>query len=157
MLSVAGFHNLISKVWRRLPPRLRRWSMRLANTRFTVTAGAIIFNQAGQILLLKHRFRAGSGWGLPGGFLERGEQPIDALRRELREELGLEIEEVEIFAARSFRKPKQVEVLFRGRADGPVTPRTMEVERAEWFSLDALPQGLPRDQRRYIEQAAKSM
>lgn len=154
---MAGFHNLISKVWRRLPPRLRRWSMRLANTRFTVTAGAIIFNQAGQILLLKHRFRAGSGWGLPGGFLERGEQPIDALRRELREELGLEIEEVEIFAARSFRKPKQVEVLFRGRADGPVTPRTMEVERAEWFSLDALPQGLPRDQRRYIEQAAKSM
>jgi 8-oxo-dGTP diphosphatase len=154
---VAGFHNLISKVWRRLPVRLRRWSMRLANTRFTATAGAIIFNQTGQILLLKHRFRAGSGWGLPGGFIERGEQPIDALRRELREELGLEIRDVEIFAARSFRKPKQVEILFRGRADGPVTPRTMEVERADWFSLDALPDGLPRDQRRYIEQAAKSM
>ena len=144
-------------MWRRLPARLRRWSMRLAHTRFTVTAGAIIFNQAGQILILKHRFRAGSGWGLPGGFLESGEQPIDALRREFREELGLEIEDVEIFTARSFRKPKQVEVLFRGRADGPVKPRTMEVERAEWFSLDALPEGLPRDQRRLVEQAAKSM
>lgn len=154
---MAGFHNLISKVWRRLPSRLRRWSMRLVHTRFTVTAGAIIFNQAGEILLLKHRFRAGSGWGMPGGFLERGEQPIDALRRELREELALEIEDVEIFTARSFRKPKQVEILFRGRAEGPVTPRTMEVERAEWFSLDALPEGLPRDQRRLVEQAAKSM
>ncbi|HEV8168351.1 MAG TPA: NUDIX domain-containing protein [Pyrinomonadaceae bacterium] len=131
--------------------------MRLTHTRFTVTAGAIIFNQAGEILILKHRFRAGSGWGLPGGFLERGEQPIDALRRELREELDLEIEAVEIFTARSFRKPKQVEVLFRGRAGGPVKPRTMEVERAEWFSLDALPEGLPRDQRRLVEQAAKSM
>jgi len=154
---VARFHNLISKIWRRLPVRLRRWSMRLTHTRFTVTAGAIIFNQAGEILILKHRFRAGSGWGLPGGFLERGEQPVDALRRELREELALEIEDVEIFTARSFRKPKQVEVLFRGRANGPVKPRTMEVERAEWFSLDALPEGLPRDQRRLIEQAAKSM
>jgi 8-oxo-dGTP diphosphatase len=154
---VAGFHNLISKIWRRLPSRLRRWSMRLVHTRFTVTAGAIIFNQGGEILLLKHRFRAGSGWGLPGGFLERGEQPIDALRRELREELALEIEDIEIFLARSFRKPKQVEILFRGRAEGPVTPRTMEVERAEWFSLDALPEGLPRDQRRLVEQAAKSV
>ena len=127
------------------------------HTRFTVTAGALIFNHDGKILLLKHRFRAGSGWGLPGGFLEAGEQPIDALRRELREELDLEIEDVEIFTARSFRKPKQVEVLFRGRAGGPVKPRTMEVERAEWFSLDALPEGLPRDQRALVEQAAKSV
>ena len=157
MLSVAGFQNLIAKVWHRLPRRLRRWSMRLAHTRFTVTAGAIIFSESGQILLLKHRFRAGSGWGLPGGFIEAGEQPLDALRRELREELGLEVDGVEIFTARSFRKPKQVEVLFRARAGGSLMPRTIEVERAEWFSLDALPQGLPRDQRRLVEQAAKSI
>ena len=157
MLSVARFQNLIGKIWHLFPVPLRRWSMRLTHARFTVTAGAIIFNQAGQILLLKHRFRAGSGWGLPGGFLEAGEQPIDALRRELREELGLEIQDVEIFMTRSFRKPKQVEILFRARADGSVKPRTMEVEHAEWLSLDALPDGLPRDQRTLIEQAAKSV
>ena len=125
--------------------------------RFTVTAGALIFNDSGEVLLLKHRFRAGSGWGLPGGFLEAGEQPLDALRRELREELNLEVDGVEIFTARSFRKPKQVEVLFRARANGSVTPHTMEVECAEWFSLDVLPDGLPRDQRRLVEQAAKSV
>jgi len=129
--------------------------MRLTHTRFTVTAGAIIFNDQKQVLLLKHRFRAGSGWGLPGGFLERGEQPIEALRRELREEIGLEVEDVEVFAARSFKKPKQVEVLFRARANTNVKPLTMEVERAEWFSLDSLPEGLPRDQRGYVERAAK--
>jgi len=135
---------------------MRRLSMRFTHTRFTVTAGAVIFNDQKQVLLLKHRFRAGSGWGLPGGFLERGEQPIDALRRELREEIGLELEDVEVFAARSFEKPKQVEVLFRARANANVKPLTMEVERAEWFPLDSLPEGLPRDQRVYVERAAQT-
>ena len=130
--------------------------MRFTNTRFTVTAGAVILNDKGEVLLLKHRFRPGSGWGLPGGFMEKGEQPIDALRRELREEIGLEVDDVKVFAARSFRKPKQVEVLFRGRANAQVKSRTMEVERAEWFAIDSLPEGLPRDQRVYIERAAKS-
>ena len=139
-----------------MPVRMRRWSMRLTHTRFTVTAGAVIFNDRRQVLLLKHRFRAGSGWGLPGGFLERGEQPIEALRRELREEIGLEVDNVEVLAARSFSKPKQVEVLFRARANAEVKSLTIEVERAEWFALDSLPEGLPRDHRDYVERAAKT-
>ena len=130
--------------------------MRASNAQFTVTAGAIIFNENGEVLLLKHRFRAGSGWGLPGGFLNAGEQPLDALRRELREEIALEVEDAEIFASRSFRKPQQVEVLFRCRANGVVKTQTMEVELAEWFSIASLPDGLPRDQRLLIERAAKT-
>ena len=128
--------------------------MRATHTRFTVTAGAIIFNDAGQVLLLKHRFRPGSGWGLPGGFLEAGEQPLDALRRELREEIGMEIKDAEVFAARSFRKPRQVEVLFRCRPDGAPQTKNIEVERAEWFSLNSLPEGLPKDQKLFVERAA---
>lgn len=144
----------MARVWRALPPRVRRWSMRATQARFTVTAGALIFNDAGQILLLKHRFRAGSGWGIPGGFLEHGEQPEQALRRELREEVGLEVSHVEIFTARSFKRPRQVEILFRCRPSSQtaqVKPRTMEVERAEWFSIQKLPAGLPTDQRLLIE------
>jgi mutator protein MutT len=128
--------------------------MRATHARFTVTAGAIILNDSGQVLLLKHRFRAGSGWGLPGGFLEAGEQPLDALRRELREEIGMEIKDVEVFAARSFSKPRQVEVLFLCRPNGSPQPRDVEIERAEWFSLNSLPPGLPNDQKLFIERAA---
>ena len=135
---------------------MRRWTMRVAHPRFTVTAGAVIFNQNGEVLLLKHRFRPGSGWGLPGGFIEKAEQPIDALRRELREEIGLEVEDVEIFAVRSFAKPQQVEVLFRCRANGTLNPQTIEVERADWFATANLPDGLPRDQRLFVERAAKT-
>ena len=154
--NVAKVQSLIGNIWRLLPSRVRRWSMRVTHARFTVTAGAIIFNDAGKVLLLKHRFRAGSGWGLPGGFLEAGEQPLEALKRELHEEIGVEVETAEIFTARSFRKPRQVEVLFRCRITGAAKPRTMEVERAEWFSIHSLPDGLPRDQRLLVERAAKT-
>ena len=135
---------------------MRRWTMRVAHPRFTVTAGAVVFNQNGEVLLLKHRFRPGSGWGLPGGFIEKAEQPIDALRRELREEIGLEVQDVEIFAVRSFAKPQQVEVLFRCRSNGTLKPQTIEVERADWFLVANLPDGLPRDQQLFIERAAKT-
>lgn len=127
--------------------------MRFTQTKFTVTAGAVIFNDAGEVLLLKHRFRMGNGWGIPGGFLEPGEQPEEALRRELREEVGLEVERVELISTRSFKKPRQVEILFRCRANAEVKSQTIEVERAGWFSVESLPAGLSRDQRLLIEGA----
>jgi mutator protein MutT len=156
--GIIAFVSLVSssvaKLWRALPARVRRWSMRLTQARFTVTAGALVFNDAGEVLLLKHRFRMGSGWGIPGGFLTLGEQPEEALRREPREEVGLEVERVELINARSFKKPRQVEILFRCRANADVKPQTIEIETAGWFSVQSLPTGLPRDQRLLIERVS---
>lgn len=147
--------DVLAQIWRRIPGRVRRWTMRFTNARFTVTAGAVIFDDEGKVLLLKHRFRSGSGWGLPGGFLKPGEQPLDALRRELREEIGIEIEQVELFWTRSFRRPRQIEILFRGLGKGRAHPKSIEVERAVWFSSDELPAGLPEDQKLLIERAVE--
>ena len=130
--------------------------MRLAHARFTVTAGAVIFNDHREVLLLKHRFRAGSGWGLPGGFMSSGEQPEAGLRREIREEIGIELEAVELLFARSLGRLRQVEIYFRARAAGIPEPCSFEIKRAEWFTVNALPPDLSRDQIRLIEQAIKS-
>lgn len=47
----------------------------------------------GQILLGRRGIEPGYGkWDLPGGFLHEGEHPADGLRREIREETGLDIE-----------------------------------------------------------------
>jgi 8-oxo-dGTP diphosphatase len=147
--------NFLRAVWQLLPARFRRWSMRATQTRFTVTAAGIILNEQGKVLLLKHRFRSGSGWGIPGGFLEHGENADEALRRELREEIGLELEAVEIYRARTFNRQVQIEIVFRARAKGESRPQSIEVERADWFSLDSLPEGLPDEQRRLIESALR--
>jgi 8-oxo-dGTP diphosphatase len=143
--------NLAEGMWRRVPRFLRLWSVRLTNTRFTVTAAGIIFDASGRVLLLKHRFRAGSGWGIPGGFIKANEQPEDGLRRELREEIDLELQALELRRVRTFQSARQIEIIFKGKAEGLLRPRSDEIEEAGWFALDSLPAGLPADQRQLIK------
>lgn len=59
--------------------------------------GALIFDQ-GRILMARRGKEPLKGWwSLPGGALETGELLQDAIRREVREETGLEIEPVRVF------------------------------------------------------------
>jgi len=127
--------------------------MRVTQVRFAVTAAGIVTDDNGRVLLLKHVFRPGSGWGLPGGFINPGEQPEVAVARELSEEVGLELESVQLFTTRVFKKPNQLEIVFRCRARGPAKPRSLEVSRIEWFAPEKLPDGLPMDQKRLIQHA----
>ena len=54
-----------------------------------MAAGAIFLNAAGNILLVKPTYRP--DWLIPGGTIEAGESPSDACRREIKEELDLDI------------------------------------------------------------------
>ena len=64
------------------------------------TASALCVDERGRLLLARRAHDPDEGlWDVPGGFLEEGEHPLDGLRRELREETGLEIEPLEFFAA----------------------------------------------------------
>lgn len=147
------FKDLAVAIWRRTPAGLKKWGVRFTQTRFTVTAGAIITNNEGRVLLLHHRFRPGSGWGIPGGFVKRGEQPDEALRRELREEVGLEIEHLSLLKTRAFSEARQVEIVFRCRARGEPEQLSFEIKRLAWFDPHELPQELPRDQAELIKLA----
>jgi ADP-ribose pyrophosphatase YjhB (NUDIX family) len=145
--------DFLAALFRRIPVAVRRFLLRFSQPRFTVTAGAVITNDQNRVLLLDHVFRGGSGWGIPGGFLAIAEQPEAALRRELREEVGLELERLELAFVRTLRRPKHIEIVFRCRAKGEARPRSLEVKTAAWFSPNALPETLPDDQRRLIKRA----
>lgn len=135
--------------------------MLLAESRFTVTVGAVVTDEVGRLLLLQHRFRPGyqkgGGWGIPGGFIQSGEQPEAAIRRELREEIGLEVENIQVVFVRALERHKQIEVIFRCRPQSNFQPQSREIIRAEWFRLDALPPSLSDDQRGLIERAMKGI
>lgn len=149
--------SFLFALWRRAPKWVRRAGVLLTESRFIVTAGAIVVDAGGRVLLLRHSYRPGSGWGVPGGFLLPREQPDEALRRELREEIGLEIQIEGIALIRTLQKYQQVEILFLCHPAGEAIPRGVEILRAEWFPVDALPPGLGDDQRELIERALRGM
>ena len=60
------------------------------------SAGGVIFDDTGSVLL--QRAKDDGNWYVPGGAIDPGEQPADAIVREIREETGLLVEPVRIVA-----------------------------------------------------------
>jgi 8-oxo-dGTP diphosphatase len=70
-----------------------------------ISAGALIFDRSGRLLILKPTYK--SGWTIPGGVMEAdGETPWQACRREVREECGIDISSGRL-ACMDFRRPRE--------------------------------------------------
>ena len=115
----------------------------------------MIFDDDERILLFEHVFRADNGWGVPGGFICKGEQPADALRREMREEANIELDNIQLLFTRTLGVIRQMEIYYRARAIGDPKPCSFEIKSTEWFPLNALPPDLSKDQRRLIDRAVQ--
>ena len=145
--------NRIGFVWKMLPPWLRLRIVRATQTKFTVSVAAVIFNRDQKVLLLNHVLRPFSGWGLPGGFVSAGESPDAAIRREIREETGLELEELALLRVRTIGP--HVEILFTATAEGAgsvLSPR--EILDLGWFDIESMPEEMSGAQKKVIRETA---
>ena len=80
----------VGRFLRAVPPPIRDFAVRRTTPSYIMGAMCRVERDDGRVLLVKPSYR--SVWTLPGGVSERGETPIDCMRRELREETGLQCE-----------------------------------------------------------------
>ena len=134
------------RVFRALPESVRQRAVRAITPTYTLGAQARITREDGRILLVKAAYRW--RWGMPGGLMEVGESPDDAVRRETLEETGLAITTLGEPLVLVETVMQRVNFIYDAvPADGVdpdgVRPQASEILEIGWFDPDDLPETIP--------------
>ena len=108
------------------------------------TVGALIFNPEGKLFLMKsHKW--GGRYVIPGGHIELGESAEDALLREVKEETGLDISDIEFIGIQEFifdpefwKKRHFIFLDYSCKTNSTKVTLNSEAQEFGWFSLDEL-------------------
>ena len=95
----------------------------------------------GNEILLTHAERFAPGlYSVIAGFVEPGETLEECVRREAKEEVGLEVKNIKYFGSQSWPFPDSIMVAFTAEyAGGKITVDETEIVDAGWFRADSLP------------------
>lgn len=109
-------------------------------------ASALIVDEQGRMLLARRAHEPDAGrWDVLGGFLEEGEDPLEALRRELLEETGLQVEPDEYVGAYvdtygdGQGSVFVLNLVWRAHVVAGEPVPADDVAELRWFSADELP------------------
>lgn len=115
----------------------------LPATRRTITVVAAVIVEHGRVLVTQRPpgSHLAGAWEFPGGKVEDDEDPREALARELREELAIDVDAGAILDVAFHRyEPKSVLILFylarRTPSSGP--PKTLQVAALRWCTVEEL-------------------
>jgi 8-oxo-dGTP pyrophosphatase MutT (NUDIX family) len=128
-----------------LSPLLRSLrQVQLVYWRFTwplsVGVKAMILDEAGRVLLVRHTYR--DGWFFPGGGVKRRETLVDAVKRELFEEVGVTLlaEPILVSAYSNFAEYKSDHVVFFKSDQYSIKPNpNIEIAEHRFFDVRQLP------------------
>lgn len=130
--------KILLSIWRIFPGWLQNVASRLIRPLFQVFAAAVIFDRDQNIFLVKVTYQRSHPWGLPGGGLEYGEHPEEAVVREVREETGLNVSVEKLLLIDSWR-PDRVGLFYLCQIVSGTFCPSDEVSEFGYFSVDHLP------------------
>jgi len=98
-----------------------------------------------QILLSHNEAFPGKWYSISAGFVEPGETLEDCIRREIKEEVGIEIKNIQYFGSQPWPFPNSLMLGFTADwARGDLVPDGKEISDAGWFTTDNMPEVPPR-------------
>lgn len=146
---------ILERLWRPVPLWLREWLMRRVQTTYTVGVSAALIDDCRQVLFFRHRFRHDNAWLLPGGYVDKGERLDAAIRRELKEETGYDVEILALLRA-DFIRPRHLDILYLCHVTGgSLAVDGREIFDARFVAAEDLRQYLPGAQVQLIQQTLR--
>jgi NAD+ diphosphatase len=111
-----------------------------AYPRISPCAIVLVHDGGSRVLLGKRANWPVNRYSLFAGFVEQGESLEQCAKREVREEIGIEIDRLRYAGSQSWPFPSQLMLGFTARyRSGEIVCDPTEIDAADWFELDALP------------------
>ena len=111
---------------------------RLFQTKYTMGVVGVIFDDNQRVLLVEHVFHPKRPWGLPGGWINRREDPKHALARELQEELKLNVNMGDILLA-EFHHGNHLDLAYVCEPINEIGELSFELLQYQWFNIEDMP------------------
>ena len=143
---MAGVPRPVLRLFRALPEAAAQRAVRAVAPSYTLGAQARVTRDDGRILLVKAAYRW--RWGMPGGLMDAGESPADAVVRETLEETGIPIvltSEPLVLVETSMQR---VNFIYAAEPAPGADPDALrepadEIREIGWFDPDELPETIP--------------
>ena len=103
---------------------------------FSTCVIGLIENEDGEIVTLKQNYLSPIYWTLPAGFMKPDETAEEAFRREVKEELGLELEELRLEATFSYPLNGNLMIGFFATAKKQPLRLSKEIDEGRWTKLE---------------------